>query len=353
MSIERFPIVKIDRLTSQEMLSLYLQKGIFSNYKALPTKEELLEKAKDDLGIAKLTEEQERSVLSEAKLYRTKNYVIRDYGTNTVGFGLGFLMHDTDEALDAALGRISLYKLGHRLASIILAEGYQQRKYVDVVISKERILEYLGYSPKEKQIYKQIDDVMFSLMALNYFVYEYRTKAFTKLKSRQLGYFIYDVRSEQKHYVLSVNPNFVGSIASVIQNDGTDVKDFNRGYYSYPTALLPATKNYSTPAYLLSNFLIMDSGNSKLNNGIDKIVAYSVPKFMEVMKIESTRANKSKKAFLDALMEVKFIKKTEPSIKELSAMKSSRIMEQVVHVYLPAGVERLDSSIKSNLLGAK
>ncbi|NCQ17909.1 MAG: hypothetical protein COZ80_07380 [Ignavibacteria bacterium CG_4_8_14_3_um_filter_37_9] len=141
-------------------------------------------------------------------MYRNNNYIVRDYGKYVVGFGLGFLKEDSEEKITDAIERISLYKLGHKLATIILAEVYDQRKFTDIVIPKEKLLEYLGYSTKGKQIYKQIDDVMFSLMTLKYFIYEYRTELFAKMKSRELGYFIYNVKSDYKNYTLSVNENY-------------------------------------------------------------------------------------------------------------------------------------------------
>lgn len=354
MKGEKFPIVKIDRTTAQEMLPIFINKGIFSNYKALPTKEELLTKAKAELCVETLTKEQERSALQSEKMYRTTNYVVRNFGNYEVGFGLSFLMNNqSDENLDNALGRVSLYKLGHRLASMILAEVYIQGKTTDLIISKEKILESLGYSSYEKQIYSQIDDVMFSLMTLNYFIHEYRTNVSDKIKSKELGWFIYAVKSDRKNYTLSVNKNFVGCIESVMNNDSEAERDFSRGYFTYPTSILPASKDYSTAAYLLSNFLIMDSGNAKLNNKKVKIVAYSIRRLLEVMKIEATRKDQANKAFLEALGEVKMINKTSPSIKELSGMKSSRILDQVIHIYLPSEIERLDSVIKSNLLPAE
>lgn len=354
MNTETFPIVKIDRATGQEMLPLFLQKGIFSNYKALPTKEELLEKAKCEMGIETFTKAQEHNILKSERVYRTKNYIVRNFGNYEVGFGLSFLMNNyNDGQLDEALGRVSLYKLGHRLASIILAEVYIQGKTTDLVISKEKLLKYLGYSSNEKQIYKQIDDAMFSLMTLNYFIHEYKTNVSDKIKSKELGWFIYAVKSDHKNYTLSVNKNYVGCIESVINNEKGIERDFNRGYFTYPTSILPASKDYSTAAYLLSNFLIMDSGNAKLNDRNQKVVAYSVKHLIEVMKIERVSKTKLKKAFLDALEEVQIINKTSPTIKDLARMKSFSLLDQVVHIYLPKEVEHLDDSIKSNLLGPK
>jgi hypothetical protein len=350
MSTEQFPIIKIDRTTGQEMLPLFMNKGIFAKYKELPTKEDLLLKGKAELGKDSLTDEEEREILGSAAYYRTKNYIVRDYKKYVIGFGLNGFLNESNEALDNALGRISLYRLGHKIVTIILAEIYRQRKFIDLEISKERILEYLGYSTKDKQIYKQIDDVMFSLMTLNYFIYEYKTKVFKKLRTRELGYFIYKVKTDHKKYTVSVNENFVGCIIDILTNDPSNKKDFSRGYYDYPTALLPASKDYSNPAYLLANFLIIDSGNAKLNNSQKKVVAYSVQHLLAVMKIESKRPSEIKKALLGALGEVKaLISSTSPSIKELSSMKPSRFMEQTIHFSMPRDIERLDESLKGNL----
>ncbi len=353
MSYEKYPIVKVDRATVKEIMPLMMQKGIFSNYKALPTKEELLDQAKLKIGGMALTKAQERDALSSAIRYRTKNYIIHDYGKYVIGFGLGFLAAETEEDISKATGRISLYKLGHKLAMIILAETYQQRKTINIVITKERILEYLGYSSYEKQIYKQIDDAMFSFMTLNYFVYEYKTKSFSQLKSKQLGCFVYDVKADSKGYTLSVNQNYVGCIVDVLNNDPKAERDLSRGYVSYPTSLIPATKDFTTAAYLLSTFLVAESGNASLNYRDNKVVAYSVKNLLEVMKIESGRVSEAKRQFINALQEVKITNKTSPSIKELSAMKASLFMKQIVHFELPKDVEKLDTLIKSNLLGTK
>jgi hypothetical protein len=353
MSYEKYPIIKVDRTTIKEILPLLMQRGLFSDYKALPTKEELLENAKLQSGTESLTKEKEREVLSLAKKYRTKNYIHHDYGKYVIGFSLGFLANDTDEALSQALGRISLYKLGHKLAMIIFSEVYEQRKSVNIVITKERILELLGYTSYEKQIYKQIDDVMFSLMTLNYYIHEYKTKSFTQLKSRQLGYFVYDVKADAKSYTLSVNPNYVGCITDVFNNDPDAVRNLKRGYVGYPTSLIPASKNFTTAAYMLSTFLIAESGNATLNYRDNKVIAYSVKNLLEVMKIESGRFSEAKRQLISALTEVKIINKTSPSIKELSAMKPALFMQQTIHIELPKDVEKLDSIIKSNLLPAK
>ena len=56
-----FPIVKIDRTTITELLPVFINKGIFSNYDDLPERADLLNQYKEDLVFHRtLTKEQER-----------------------------------------------------------------------------------------------------------------------------------------------------------------------------------------------------------------------------------------------------------------------------------------------------
>ena len=350
MNTQQFPIVKIDRTTGQEMLPLLIQKGIFSDFNDLPLKEEILRTECIRLGVENLTDEQKRQALALVGKYRSHNFIVRHYGNYQVGFGIA---NFSDDNIADALERVSLHKLGLRIAQIILAEVYAQRKTIDLVISKEKILKYLGYSSYEKQIYRQIDDVMFSLSNLNYFIHEYKTDTSGRIKNKEWGWFVYAVKSDSKNFTLSVNHNFVGCIVAVMNNEKGAERNLRRGYYSFPTAILPASKDYSAPALLLANFLLLDSGNSKLNTGKSKIIAYSAGRLMEVMKIENKRKNEAKAAFISALEEVTIINKTQPSISELRKMKSTNFTQQTIRIYLPSDIEKLDDSIKSNLLAVK
>ena len=163
-----FPIVKIDRTTAQEWLPLLMNRGIFTRYHELSSKEEILEQKKVELGVKSLTLTQEREILSEVGEYKTNRFVIKDYGSYSVGFDakiyIDFLTETEQKIEDEllrdeyeqskiyeALRQIKLYKLGHKLAMIILSEAYRQRKYEELTITKEMILTYLGYDSSEKQ----------------------------------------------------------------------------------------------------------------------------------------------------------------------------------------------------------
>ena len=79
-------IVKLDRTTVQEYLPMLTHRGVFSNYDNLPKKDEILQKEKERLKVDQLTLEQERKVLSEVGRYKSKAYVIRDYGDYVIAF---------------------------------------------------------------------------------------------------------------------------------------------------------------------------------------------------------------------------------------------------------------------------
>lgn len=93
-------------------------------------------------------------------------------------------------------------------------------------------------------------------------------------------------------------------------------------------------RNYSTPAYLLSHFLVLDSGNAKLNTEENKIVAYKISRFMEEAGIKHSRAGKRKNAFIKALQEVTLINRTEPGIEELRKVRPGDIEDVPLRVYI-------------------
>ena len=115
-----------------------------------------------------------------------------------------------------------------------------------------------------------------------------------------------------------------------------------------PTYLLPLSKDYSQGAYLLANFLMAEKGNAKLNTKEHKVVAYRIPRLMEIMKLNYTREDKNYQAFLNALEEIQIIDRIDPDISTLRELKTSRIQDQVVRIYVKKNIEQLNSEIKSN-----
>jgi len=340
-----FPIVKIDRTTITEILPIFINKGIFSNYEGLPERADLLNKYKEELGVPALTKEQERECLSKVGEYKTNKYVVRDYGSYLIAFTLNAYNGN----LSDDLLRVRLNKLGHKIAVLILSEVYSQRKWTDLEISKQKIVECLGFTSGDKHIYRDISKIMFSLRWLDYQIIEYKNNIKVQKKSSTTGNFIYNLVEDSKSYTLCINKFFVGSIAYVLTNDRSKLKDdaFSRGYFDYPTALLPLSKDYSTGAYLLTNFLMAEKGNAKLNTKEHKVVAYRISKLMEVMKLNYSRDDKNSQAFLSALEETQIIDQVVPDISTLRERKTSRIQDQVIHLYVKKNVEQLDSEIKS------
>ena len=347
-----FPIVKIDRTTAQEWLPTLMNKGIFSNYRQLKTMDSIIEEKKAASGGADLTKEQMREACTQAGEYRTRRFVFHDYGNYAIGFDIKmyyeflneaekYLSDEVDpEKINDALRQIHLYKLGHKIAMIILSEAYRQRRYEELTISKSDIVSYLGYNTEDKQIYQDIDDAMFSLRWLNYIFYQYRTAKKVGKDAMTTGNFIYNLQEDNKSYTVWINKVFLGCIEFVLQDEtnklGEEEKQqvFSRGYYGYDTALLPMTRNYSTPAYLLSHFLVLDSGNAKLNTDAYKIVAYKVSRFIEEAGIKHSRPSKRKNAFIRALQEVTLISRTEPGIEDLHDVKPGDIEDIALRVYI-------------------
>lgn len=295
----KFPIVKIDRTTITEILPIFINKGIFSNYEDLPERADLLNMHKETLGVSELTKEQERECLSQVGEYKTNKYVVRDYGSYLIAFSLNAYNGN----LNDDLRRVRLNKLGHKIAVLILSEVYNQRKWTDLEIPKHKIVEYLGYTSNDRHIYRDISDLMFSLRWLDYPIIEYSKKVKIKEDKKTTGNFIYNLSEDSKSYTLCINKFFVGSVASVLTSDRNKLPDnaFSRGYLDYPTYLLPLSKDYSQGAYLLSTFLMAEKGNAKLNTKEHKVVAYRIPKLMEIMKLGYSRDDKNYQAFLNAL----------------------------------------------------
>ena len=227
MKKSSYPSVKIDRTTLAEILPIFMNKGIFTNYKALPEKAGLINNECLILGVSELTIEQERELLSDVGMYKGNNYVVRDYGDYAIAFCAKMYidyLEETEikiedellrneyaeEKIHSALEKIKLYKLGHKLALVILCEAYQQKRLQGVYITKQKILDYLGYSSSEKHIYEDISDAMFSLAWLTYQIFEYRTKIKVEEEAKTIGNFIYNIRDDRKtkSYTLSINELF-------------------------------------------------------------------------------------------------------------------------------------------------
>ena len=94
------------------------------------------------------------------------------------------------------------------------------------------------------------------------------------------------------------------------------------------------TRDYSTMAYLLAHFLTLDSGNIRLNNGDNKVVAYKASRFMKEANISHCRASRRKHDLIKALIEIDIVDKIEPRVEELRKIKPAMFDDVQIRVHL-------------------
>jgi len=388
---EPYPIVKIDFTTQKDLLPMFMNKGIFSNYEKLPFKDKILEDEKIRLGKETLTFEETRAILTKTKEYKTTGYVIRDYGNYVIGFTSKlYLDHlekteeeyqkrlnqpdlfetERNKYITSKLETIKLYKLAHRLAYVILGEVYTQQKIKDLIIPKTKIITALGFTTNDKQMYQEIENALDDLRWLDYIVWDYNftntKKTHTKEKGTMVGNFIYNLKSDDKDFTLSINDKFVGCVQHLITNETHTKKErkeiFDRAYSDYPMITLPLTKDYSTPAYLLTQFLIREKGNNKLNEKNDKIISFSIDRYIKEAHIQYSRLNEKYKAFLKTLSEIEIIEKIEPTMEKLKTIKpASKALKTNLKIWVTKDSKKLNEKMetiiennkKSNILVAE
>ena len=377
------PIVRIDRATGQDLLPVFMERGIFSNFSELRNKEDILEEARINSGKGKLTPIEEREVLAVEQEYREGHYVVRDYKDHAIGFAANmFVEHlmneekrftdDQKNCMDSReelgeerfnkysdeitrkLSEIKLYKIAHRLAFAILAEVYQQ-KSLTITVAKTRLISLLGYTVEEHGIYRDIWNALDSLRWLEYKFFRFsldKRKKTNKPSSEAVGWFVYNIVNNASTYTLSVNPVFVGCVHSLFAGKlpEEDLKNtFERGYYKWPSSILPLTKDYSTPAYLLTQFLIREVGNKKLAEPGFKVVSFTIDRFIKEAKISFSQFSKAMSAMVKAFQEVEIINRTDPSLEDLSKIKPANAREMQLRVWIQTPEEVLDEHIKGKI----
>jgi hypothetical protein len=68
---------------------------------------------------------------------------------------------------------------------------------------------------------------------------------------------------------------------------------------------------------------------------------------MEVMKLHYGRADRNYQKFLRAIEQTQIIDRVDPDLGTLKNLKSSRIKDQVVRIYVTKDIKQLDDEIKS------
>jgi len=335
-----YPIVKIDRVTEQDLLPLLLHKDIFKNYSNLPTREALIEAEQKRLQKTVLSFDEERAALKRAGEYRWGDVVVRDYGDHAIGFSgrlyLDYiqqtenllrklqqepsLYEEDNKKIEEGLRQVSLYRMAHRLAHLTLSQVYTQKKVKGLTIQKEDIIKFLGHTPKDKKVYQDIKESYRNLMLCSFqrwnFSYTGTRKKPEQVRDHTIGTFIYNLKEDPKAYTLDVNEKFVGCVYNLIQNSLKPKKKrgeiFSRGYFDYPTRLLTLTRHYPLSVELLTNFLISEKGNAKLNTREMKVIAYKGKRYAQAANITYKRKNRRYRELLEALEKVEIIEKIEP-----------------------------------------
>lgn len=380
--ISALPIVKMDRTTAQTMLPAMLHKGIFTDYLVLPKQDEIIAEEIKRRGGTPLSFKEKRELLAGVGHYISGDYVLHDYGDHAVGFSAKlYLEHldaeakkleeeqkvadlfpegpgGRDAAVERQLKKIRLYRIGHELANLTLGAVYEQRTLVNVMLYKKEILLRLGYNTDDKQLYQDLGDAFESMRWVDFVFYDFRftstDKEPTEGKGQLTGNFIYNLGERRDCFILDVNPKWVGCVERLLRQARTP-KDQRRalfgrrGYYGYPLAILPLARPYSTPAYLITQFLVRERGNTRIKAPGFKVVMHRVERFIAEAHIGYRDASKRFKEFIAAMREVEIIDHTEPSLEKLPEIPPSKRLVQQLRVYVKHPVEDLDGHVKGIL----
>ena len=372
-----FPIAKIDRATSDELLPLFLTKGIFSNFNKIPHILDLADEEAKKIG-RKLTAEERRELEVKTKEYKKEGYVWKEFPDYAIGFGYEqfteyldeaekiyqekkkkaeaqpFLFPDMKRDIERVLEKIRLYKKGQSLAYGILGEVYLQRKWYGTELSKEKAVYYIGKTPDQKVAYHQVKEILNSLRWLNYKVVG---RGNSKLKGA-MGNFIFNILEKGDNYLLDVNPRYIGCIQA-FANGKKELRTkkerkelFNTGYFNLPLKALVISGGYSTATEEFRNYILRETGNSHLNEKRYKVISQKVKVYIDKAYLRYKDRDKNYKAFIEevllTLIRDKFIDKLEPSLKELKALSPNRAYETNLKLYIPR-IKELDKNLEEVL----
>ncbi|MFH0926809.1 MAG: hypothetical protein V1872_14445 [bacterium] len=278
------------------------------------------------------------------------NYLIRKYQGYSIGVPIQII---PDKSLK--IPEIKLYILAHKLTYIILAEVFFQKKFTNLIIPKQRLVELLGYTPKDKQIYQDIKITLNSLNQVDYLFdeYEFTKDRIIKTDNPQaVGSFISNFKDDHKLFIFDVNENFVGCIQNFFsKEDRKKTKEeresiFQRGYFKYPLSSLLLMKNYSDSQYLLTQFLLKEKGNNKLKEDGFKVIALKVERYIKESNIQDKRISNSYSRFLSTLENIEIIQKTIPTLDELKKLRPSIGLKTILRIWIVNPVEKLEEEIQ-------
>jgi hypothetical protein len=371
----------IDRTTAQDFMPKLIHPSVFSGFNRIRTRKRILDEAMSEMGSLTLPRQTERSILAKAGCYRTKDSIIKSFteyavvfpakkyldhfkdanGNSAEVWGKNLSFSNDAEIIEQALRMLRLTPKTHSLAYAILCEASAQKNTEGLFVPKKRLIESLGYRTDQKHAYKSIKNALLSLRwtELKIFdrVYTPEAKIIREGTAKTTGSFLTALSESPKAYTVDINPIFSGCVSNLwgktIKSRDEIKERFARGYFKYTPSILRLSAAYSSHGYLLTQFLVRDSGNRKIKMKGLKPVRYEVQRFIGHMQIRHSRPNRQYALFLKALKEIQIIKKLEPSRAELSAMRPKTGLTRLVTIAVPKNGKALDAEVENIIAGKK
>jgi len=374
--LPELPVVKIDRTTSKELLPLFLNKGIFSNFNQIHHIQDIIAKEEKRIG-RKLTAKEKRDLEIKTGEYKKDGYVWKEFPGYAIGFGYKhfreyleemekfyqkrkeeaevspFLFPDMKKEIEEVLRKIKIYKKGQDLAYGILGEVFLQKTSSGVILPKKNAVYYIGHTPEDKGAYQDVKEILNSLMWLSYRI---TGRENSNIKGA-IGNFIYNVVESSKQYILDINPVYVGCIQQFFRNKERRTRKerkelFSRGYFNFPMKALAISKGYSASTQEFRNYLLREKGNTYLNSKKYKVISQKIKIYIRKACLRYKKKDRNYKVFVEevlpTLIRDRFIAKIEPSLDELKALSPKIGYETNLKIYVPK-IKKLDKSLEEVL----
>ncbi|HOD41741.1 MAG: hypothetical protein BWY32_01875 [bacterium ADurb.Bin243] len=360
-------VTKISKIARHAIQSgMTIIKPLFSKkFRELPQMAKILQAAADKLQ-RKLTLAEIFEVLTAAGEYLHGSYICRTVENKTIRFNFkSYVDHisakkiisscagDEAEIIDAGMKRIKLNALSHKIAHIILHELYIQRKFngLGVVLTKAKMIEYLGYHSGSTEIYRDIDEAIDALYFLEFVIYHYKAGGesnHNRQIKEELGRFITEKSQDNKKYILNISAKFIGCIVNTGKK-GPDL--FVEGYFSWTPIILNALRHSSTADYLLAQLLISSKGNAALKVPGMKVIAHKTETLINILKIEYNQTSKAIGQLIQSisnLVNSGIIARVDPDLKRLSQIQPRKLKGQTIKIYVKRNLKDVISDMFQN-----
>lgn len=368
-----FPIVQIDRVTSEQLLPHFLTKGIFSSFNQIPHIQDIIIK-EEKKAERRLTAKEKRDLEIKTSEYKKDGYVWKEFSDIAIGFGYKhfkeyldhiekvyqekkeeaksqpFLYPEMKREIEDVLKDVKLYKQGQSLAYGILGELSLQKTYNGVSLPKERAVYYIGHTPEHKTAYHDVKEILSSLRWLDYRIVG---RGDSEIRGA-IGNFIYNILEKPKEYILDINPMYVGCIKHLFTSKELKSKKerkqlFSRGYFPFPLKALAISAGYSTATQEFRNYILREKGNRYLNTKKYKGISQKIRIYIEKAHLRDSKRERNYNAFteevLPTLMRDKFIAKIEPSLNKLKTLSPKIGYQTNLRVYMQK-IKELDKSLE-------